>query len=563
MKKIKRGCLNHPDNFCYVCGKFAPRDQRKSLSTKVKCAYHHYFGMKVSDQDRSWAPHVCCSICYVGLTQWLNGKRKSMPFAIPMIWREPKDHHSDCYFCMSNIAGYSKKSKSAISYPNCESAMRPVPHDAENPIPKPPAKTDAAETSAEDEDETYYENEDSDEYEPGIDSNKPHLISQGELNDLVRDLGLTKKKAELLGSRLQEWNLLQSDTNISHYRDRHSHFATFYNKDNDICYCTDISALMTELDNEYVPDEWRLFIDSSKVSLKAVLLHNGNTKPSIPVAHAVGLHETYEAMQVLLKVIKYEDDNCNWRICGDLKVVSLLLGLQLGYTKHMCFLCLWNSRDDENHYSTRDWPERSDHIPGKYNVKHKPLVDPNRVILPPLHIKLGLFKNFVKALPKNSNGLNFLKEKFKSVLTDAKIKAGVFTGPQIRQVIRDPDFKLQLQPIQLVAWDAFVGVVENFLGNHRSENYEELVDKLLSAYKKMGCRMSLKIHFLHSHLSFFPPNLGAVSDEQGERFHQEISVMESRYQGRFDSNMMGDFCWFLRRECDTNYKRKAPSTNYF
>ena len=41
-----------------------------------------------------------------------------------------------------------------------------------------------------------------------------------------------------------------------------------------------------------------------------------------------------------------------------------------------------------------------------------------------------------------------------------------------------------------------------------------------------------KIHFLHSHLDFFPENCGAVSDEHGERFHQDISLMEKRYQGK-------------------------------
>ncbi|UYV63953.1 hypothetical protein LAZ67_2006122 [Cordylochernes scorpioides] len=50
--------------------------------------------------------------------------------------------------------------------------------------------------------------------------------------------------------------------------------------------------------------------------------------------------------------------------------------------------------------------------------------------------------------------------------------------------------------------------------------------------KALGCNMSLKIHFLHSHLDFFPDNLGAVSDEHGERFHQDISGMEKRYQGK-------------------------------
>ena len=50
--------------------------------------------------------------------------------------------------------------------------------------------------------------------------------------------------------------------------------------------------------------------------------------------------------------------------------------------------------------------------------------------------------------------------------------------------------------------------------------------------------MYLKIHFLHSHLNFFLPNLGEVSDEQGERFYQDISVLEGRHQSRFDANMM-------------------------
>ena len=44
--------------------------------------------------------------------------------------------------------------------------------------------------------------------------------------------------------------------------------------------------------------------------------------------------------------------------------------------------------------------------------------------------------------------------------------------------------------------------------------------------------MSLKIYFLHSHLDFFPPNMGKLSDELGKRFHQEIKDLENWYQGR-------------------------------
>ncbi|EFN89517.1 hypothetical protein EAI_06206, partial [Harpegnathos saltator] len=57
--------------------------------------------------------------------------------------------------------------------------------------------------------------------------------------------------------------------------------------------------------------------------------------------------------------------------------------------------------------------------------------------------------------------------------------------------------------------------------------------------------MSLKIHFLHSHLDFFPGNLGDTSDEQGERLHQDMAKIERRYQGFWDDGMMSDYCWTL------------------
>jgi len=69
----------------------------------------------------------------------------------------------------------------------------------------------------------------------------------------------------------------------------------------------------------------------------------------------------------------------------------------------------------------------------------------------------------------------------------------------------------------------------------------ELVENLLRAYKSLGCNMSLKIHFLHSHLNFFRLNCGAVTDEHGERFHQDIAAMEKRYQGKWSSSMLADY----------------------
>lgn len=193
---------------------------------------------------------------------------------------------------------------------------------------------------------------------------------------------------------------------------------------------------------------------------------------------------------------------------------------------------------------------------GKSNVKYLPLIDPEDVILPPLHIKLGLMKNFVKAMDKNGEGFLYLKSIF-SKLSDAKLKEGIFIGPQIRLLMKNQNFDQKLNDKELCAWTSLKAVIEGFLGNHRAENAELLVNNLLNAYKKMGCRMSLKIHFLHSHFSFFPSNLGAVSDEQGERFHQDVKRFEERFQGRWGSAMLGDYCWRLKREDTSQHKRKS------
>ena len=56
--------------------------------------------------------------------------------------------------------------------------------------------------------------------------------------------------------------------------------------------------------------------------------------------------------------------------------------------------------------------------------------------------------------------------------------------------------------------------------------------------------------------NFFPANLRAVSDEHGERFHQQISIMENSYQGNFNPNLVGGYCWFLQTETSSSFKRK-------
>lgn len=560
---MSRKCVNSTDSFCYICGEFTSKTQKVSITPLVKKAYELYFGCKVGDQDKMWAPHICCKNCAVSLRGWVKGSRPSMPFAVPMVWREQKDHYTDCYFCLTKISGVSFKHRKSIQYPNLPSAMRPVPHDDNLPVPKPPADWTLESGDDDDDERAVAENMDTGgdtdpDFQPP--ESHPHLITQPELNDLVRDLNLSKRQSELLGSRLQEWNLLAQGTKISVYRDRHEELVKFFDQDGSLCFCKDINGLFDALGCEYDSQDWRLFIDSSKLSLKAVLLHNSNVYPSIPIAHSVELKETYTNMELLLDRIQYRKHS--WKICADLKVVALVLGMQLGYTKYCCFICEWDSRARDVHYITKDWPLRSSLVPGQKNVLHGPLVDPQKVILPPLHIKLGLMKNFVKAMNKDGKGFKYLTEKF-SYVSDAKINEGIFVGPQIRELVKDSHFDELLDDVELGAWTALKAVIENFLGNNVALNYVELVQNMLDAFHHMKCNMSLKVHFLHSHLDFFPPNLGDVSDEHGERFHQDIATMEKRYQGRWTPAMLADYCWSMIRDAtDISYKRKSRAKHF-
>ena len=130
-------------------------------------------------------------------------------------------------------------------------------------------------------------------------------------------------------------------------------------------------------------------------------------------------------------------------------------------------------------------------------------------------------------------------------------------------MLASEELEKQMSDLERNAWKAFRMIVEGFLGNHRRDDYAMVVSNLIESYKKLGCRMSLKLHFLHSHLDFFWDYLGNVSEEHGERFHQDTQVMEKRYQGRWDKVMMGDYVWNLVQKCNITYNRKSYSNVHF
>ena len=80
-----------------------------------------------------------------------------------------------------------------------------------------------------------------------------------------------------------------------------------------------------------------------------------------------------------------------------------------------------------------------------------------------MHLKLGLMKNFVKAMNQEEAAFTYLLVKFPR-LSEAKLEEDIFTGPQIPD-IKDEHFDKPLQGDEKVAWDSFKFVVKVFLGN--------------------------------------------------------------------------------------------------
>ncbi|GBM92804.1 hypothetical protein AVEN_182696-1 [Araneus ventricosus] len=116
-------------------------------------------------------------------------------------------------------------------------------------------------------------------------------------------------------------------------------------------------------------------------------------------------------------------------------------------------------------------------------------------------------KQFVKDLPKDGECFKYFCDQFPG-LSEAKLKEGVFVGPDIRKMMKDENFETKMETNERKACESF--------------------------------------------------KLGAVSEEKGERFHQDIKEMERRYQGKWNVSMIADYCWILQRDNPCNvHKRKS------
>lgn len=115
--------------------------------------------------------------------------------------------------------------------------------------------------------------------------------------------------------------MLEPGANIFFYRNREAKLRKKFKSDTQLVYCSDVKCLLLAMGlPAYDPSEWRLFIDSSKKSLKYPLLHIGNKFASIPAGHSVNMNEEYASIKTVLERLQYHVRER--LICVELKMVN-------------------------------------------------------------------------------------------------------------------------------------------------------------------------------------------------------------------------------------------------
>lgn len=189
-------------------------------------------------------------------------------------------------------------------------------------------------------------------------------------------------------------------------------------------------------------------------------------------------------------------------------MINFLLGQQSGFTKYPCFLCMWDSRDTAQHYTKKDWPVPEELVPCRArNIINNPLVD--EILFLPLHIKLGLIKQFTKALDKDW-WLHLLVPCF-SRINHRKSwhlwwSSNLSAHPEILS-LKTQWTKWNWKHGRLLFWSW-----TTFLATTRPGTMQNLSPICWLLSETLDATWASKCIF--SHMDQFPENLGSISDEK-------------------------------------------------
>jgi len=181
------------------------------------------------------------------------------------------------------------------------------------------------------------------------------------------------------------------------------------------------------------------------------------------------MKELYEKVK-LLSCVQY--NIYLWNTCGDLKVIVLLVGMQLAFTRFCCFLCEWDFGTKDCHCCMKEWYRCEQFQPGQKDIRNEPLVHLKKIFLLSLHVT----KSFVKVLDHDGKAFHYLLQNSPQI-SETKIREGNFFGPQMWRTRILMHYSSGLKEVFQKLWKV---VAYNFLGIHKSPNYRTLVENMLN-----------------------------------------------------------------------------------
>ncbi|CAH1113529.1 unnamed protein product [Psylliodes chrysocephalus] len=229
MASSRRVCVNDSNNFCFIC--------RLNVTTFVNEAYKNYIGHPLEMKNKPWISQKVCKTCVEFLRLWINKKRHSFRYKTAMIWNESMNHFDDCYFCLENITGINRKNRAKWEYSSIQSAHRRVLGPNSTPEPQSEPKDFETKNDISDND-----------FKCDLETAKP--FNQDDLNDLIRDMGLSKSVSEILASRLKEKKLVTKETKISYCRTREQSFLKYFSEEDNFVFCKYVTGLMAAIGSQ-------------------------------------------------------------------------------------------------------------------------------------------------------------------------------------------------------------------------------------------------------------------------------------------------------------------------